>query len=1353
MYFKRKILMEQRLFIDNLSKAKSNYLNPEQAIDQANSCDSLSNDIYTDNKRFIYELLQNADDASCKNGKLDFQINFVDNYIIISHNGELFSEIDIKSICSVGDGNKRGDENKTGYKGIGFKSVFANSDFVIIKSGDYCFKFDKKESNKWNPDFKINKSDWENKRKNEGKEDEIRMPWQIIPIWTDIPEILKQLSVFSEYNVSTIIRLDNIEDLKSSLIDLFSNSQIILFLRSQEVKITINSSESILLEKTINNGITSIKQDNNVNSEWLIKNNEFDIPEDIQLKIKNDNRYPRKLRESKKTDIIFAIQLENNKLKSVDKGKQLIFTYLPTSINYGFPFLVNANFLTDAGRENIHKDYEWNQWLFEQISIKYFEWLSELASKDSMFNDEFLEVLPKKLDGYNNLQKSFNKGYDEAIKTIPFVPNLKGDLIKVSDAIYDETNISEFISKETLLQYINNNTNRNYTEYSFVKYIKSINKLKQLGLYKFEIENLDGFFKSEIFKSEHKVKENFKLISFLFDHSNNHSDNEYKENWNYKLRNTPFIFDENEKLQTPEHIYFPSIEFSEDFEDDISIINNDVLKEINKNQPIKDWLENLGVKEPTDINFIKKTIIRDNNFITKDNAIQVGRYLFNAYKKGLLEDYYNKLQDINVLTKENTLKKAKECYLSDFYDPELKLEKVIDVDFYVSEKYFESSDLKSDWKSFFIKIGVKDNLIWDKFVIDISNAKKEPYVHFFEKIINELQSKQEYNGKDLVPYGKKNWYHCRFEISHFYVYNYSFIEYSNNYNFSKLFWSNVFKLQFLNVREDIVSGYSGCVWIEHDLNYIYNKEYQSYFEWTIKNLEVFPITTNKCKKASEVFNNNISQIKEIAGKYLPILDYDGIVSPEWQEILKFKEQLKLDDYLTILSEIWKDTGLSDEEKKENKKRIPLIYKKLSELFNNLHSDEKDKLESWGNNNKLLAKNNQFYYPNELFYVTIDGFNADKLIFSGDNVDDKTINLFEYWGVKVIDKVNAEFSDIIPQEGLRKQLEYIAPLLALISAEKSNNKKEWEDEYIKICKKLSEITFYETSEILLTYGNEEDQQQRSTYSEENKFYYIGDWQKPRVLDGLIDPLCKLLNIKNEGRLLSTLLSDKYSEGLLYLIEKGYDTSIIPEITNEGLNINNIVNAFEKESNESLLANSVALGAVYSNDISKNDQIETNREAKEIVKERLESEGFNFKEGIGDYSTIDGVLKDGIECPLVVKSYKYKDEPLKIGANEWIQLMKPNSMFWVHFGNRELGCLKLYELLRNQDKLTLSFSTENLDVEGRLDELAELLHYFGNVHFDFNSVKPSDYGVAKDLSDYRFDERRNEEDLSGDDKSML
>ena len=60
MYFKRKIIMEAKIFIENLSKVRSNYSDPDQALSQPNTCDILSRDIDTDDKRLIYELLQNV---------------------------------------------------------------------------------------------------------------------------------------------------------------------------------------------------------------------------------------------------------------------------------------------------------------------------------------------------------------------------------------------------------------------------------------------------------------------------------------------------------------------------------------------------------------------------------------------------------------------------------------------------------------------------------------------------------------------------------------------------------------------------------------------------------------------------------------------------------------------------------------------------------------------------------------------------------------------------------------------------------------------------------------------------------------------------------------------------------------------------------------------------------------------------------------------------------------------------------------------------------------------------------------------------------------------------------------------
>jgi hypothetical protein len=188
------------------------------------------------------------------------------------------------------------------------------------------------------------------------------------------------------------------------------------------------------------------------------------------------------------------------------------------------------------------------------------------------------------------------------------------------------------------------------------------------------------------------------------------------------------------------------------------------------------------------------------------------------------------------------------------------------------------------------------------------------------------------------------------------------------------------------------------------------------------------------------------------------------------------------------------------------------------------------------------------------------------------------------------------------------------------------------------------------------------------------------------------------------------------------------------------------------------------------ISKEQYKEENKEARQLVRARLEPEGFVFPDDYYEqYSTINGVTKDGEKYPLVVKSYKYDKVPFKIGANEWIHLMDDNAMFWVHFGGGKLGCIKLYKLLKKQSNLSLSFSTENLEafrfsendmkdmIEGNrkgVDVLAKLLHYFKEVHFDFSNLNKDRYTTAAEtMEDYRFNERTTEEDINDNDSDSM
>ena len=74
--------------VEELYRKNTDYKYPEQATNQAESLKALSSDLYTDNIRFIYELIQNADDSCAKN----IILNIVQQgTLIIGHDGNLYS--------------------------------------------------------------------------------------------------------------------------------------------------------------------------------------------------------------------------------------------------------------------------------------------------------------------------------------------------------------------------------------------------------------------------------------------------------------------------------------------------------------------------------------------------------------------------------------------------------------------------------------------------------------------------------------------------------------------------------------------------------------------------------------------------------------------------------------------------------------------------------------------------------------------------------------------------------------------------------------------------------------------------------------------------------------------------------------------------------------------------------------------------------------------------------------------------------------------------------------------------------------------------------------------------------------
>ena len=93
--------------------------------------------LYPDNAHFIYELLQNAEDAKASHARF----RLTKESLIFEHDGSrLFSARDAESITSIGDSTKADSPTEIGKFGVGFKAVFAYTQTPEVHSGEYHFR-------------------------------------------------------------------------------------------------------------------------------------------------------------------------------------------------------------------------------------------------------------------------------------------------------------------------------------------------------------------------------------------------------------------------------------------------------------------------------------------------------------------------------------------------------------------------------------------------------------------------------------------------------------------------------------------------------------------------------------------------------------------------------------------------------------------------------------------------------------------------------------------------------------------------------------------------------------------------------------------------------------------------------------------------------------------------------------------------------------------------------------------------------------------------------------------------------------------------------------------------------------
>lgn len=1131
----------ERSIVENIYKEKAK--NDSNSRDLANSLNILSKTVFGDVNRFVFELLQNADDSSINGTSNKVEFRLYDNYLLFSHTGKHFDSKDVHGISSVGSqvSNKNEDKEKTGYKGIGFKSVFGSSNCVQVVSDKFKFKFDK-NYHAWGTDTSY--------------------PWQVIPIWHEnIPEELNDC--IDAEKVNTIIRVENKELINSEILNVFEDCQIILFLRHISSISFYRNDEAIFeihKEPSENDSIYNLIYNGATKSAWYLSDFILDIPDEVRKSISKlpQDVCPPKLKTATKTKLSLACLVEEESFAKLQDA--ILYSYLPTKVELDFPYLVNGDFLLNAERTQLLNN-EWNDYLVGVIAWCQFNLFKQLST--TKYKYEFLNILKAKYTyAGNSFKIAFNSEYEKAIKEVKFIPDTSDNLVLVSECLVDLLNFSLIFPEEHIFSiYPVGFKLANLS-------LKNAKTLSSIGATSFDTGTIKQLTQVEVFKKFLQANAKVAYTFILFLRGLKQSVDFYKD--------IEFVLDFNKKLCIPSSLYFPSksstlnISFAE-----TPFINNELLAEINSSndQDTNTWLKSLDLTVASDIEVLRKAIFQliRNDSITSDNTIEITRFAFNLFAKGVLTDNdYSNLRKIKFLT-NNGMILATDCYLPDYYNPVLKLESLVPEHNYVSSNYVDFANNIPLWKQFFTKLFVKEKIT----VTKIDRIERTALVKMFSDTSNYFTWIDNNSFYDSIYYGYRlTGQHSVSNFRYFY-----FLDHLSKVNFAILFWEHILSNWdsfSLNLPKTNYITYRGGTSVVPD--------YLSYYSCNFLSI---PCLDNKCYKSSEVY---APRFKKIIKDKFPVANFKGqSLSKEQIEYIGLKNKILLDDCISLLIEL---SAISVTE--ESKKQVFAIYEEVLKSYNEGNRASKN-----FSGLSLLSINNSFQKINDLYFFNVKTLtppvNSDSFILLNDKISEENKQMFcKIFNITTVNDSDLIFvsKGVIPDDSLVNKLKDILGFLSVLVAHAISN--DVMKVYTSLNQKIEATTFYKADNLALSYKTQDDDEifssEITSWFEDDIFYYRQNWDSPLALYSLTKSLCSFLSIDNLESELVLFLQISSSETCVWLTSKGYvvpDNFKIVEVANpvsaDVINVSELKYIAEDDTHlvEEFIPESVAADANTSN----------------------------------------------------------------------------------------------------------------------------------------------------------------------------
>lgn len=354
----------------------------------------LLTDRYDERTHFIFELLQNAEDALTRRagwqGSRAVSFDLTETSLRVSHYGDPFDEADVRGICGIAESTK--DINEIGRFGIGFKSVYAFTERPEIHSGLQDFAIEKFVCPIAVPAI-------------ERHEDEtvIQIPFKPDDnaAQDEIATGLRQLGIYG------LLFLHQIDEI-SWRVEGGASGQ---YLRESK------DIDTDVRRVTI---IGKQEGENEIDEEWLI----------FSRLVDTDNE-----RSTKPVEIAFSC-IQDEKSKRIHRiNRSPLVVFFPTAVETHLGFLVQGPYRTTPSRDNIPKDDDWNRHLVNETSALLQETLCWLRDHH-LLDTEVLQCLPldsTKFDNTNMFSPLF-EATKEALSSKPLLPRFDAGYVPAARA-------------------------------------------------------------------------------------------------------------------------------------------------------------------------------------------------------------------------------------------------------------------------------------------------------------------------------------------------------------------------------------------------------------------------------------------------------------------------------------------------------------------------------------------------------------------------------------------------------------------------------------------------------------------------------------------------------------------------------------------------------------------------------------------------------------------------------------------------------------------------------------------------------------------------------------------------------